>query len=165
MMTILRKPLYLIIVLLSLMILFLQRESFSQPINKEFNEDPASKLVMQYGKLLQEGNIKQILSLYHPDAEIIPDALPSISGTQSIKEFYENTFRSIKLIGELKVIEVKIYENIAVVRCEEPATVEILASGVHEKSYFRELFLLKRASKNKPWKIQKYMFSQNKSQV
>jgi ketosteroid isomerase-like protein len=115
--------------------------------------------ILQYGIYLNEGNIDEILKLYAVDAEIIPEEKQSISNKDNIKEFYIETFKTIKLTGELLVKEAKVYDNIALVRCEEFATMEVLETGFTQKAFFRELFVLKRDSENKSWEILKYMFS------
>ena len=37
-------------------------------------------VIMQYGQYLQKKNLELILSLYHDDAEVIPEQLNSIQG-------------------------------------------------------------------------------------
>ncbi|MEN5055128.1 hypothetical protein [Sphingobacterium kitahiroshimense] len=130
----------------------------------EAREAAVSQVIQYYGKFLKDGNTDEILTLYHQDGEIIPDGSSSLIGTASIKNFYEQTFLTIKINGVLQIKEVKVYGNIAIVRCEEPAEVTLLADGSVEKTYFRELFILTLNSETSKWQIQKYMFSQNKSQ-
>lgn len=125
---------------------------------RDICKSKAIDLITNYGIYLQNGNIEEILKLYSPDAEIIPDGLSSLTNKKNIEIFYKNTFQTIKLHGNLKIKEVMIFDTIALVRCEEPAEVEILATGQKEKSYFRELFILRKENNN--WKILKYMFSQ-----
>nr|WP_315034756.1 hypothetical protein [uncultured Chryseobacterium sp.] len=161
--TFFKKTIQLIVFALLPMLVFGQKE-VSPVRNNELSEKEVSNVILNYGKILQEGNVIEILKLYLPDAEIIPDGLPSLSGTKSIKKFYEETFSTIKIGGTFNIKEVKLYGNLAIVRCEQPAVVEILENSTREKSYFRELFILVRNPKTKKWKIQKYMFSQNKSQ-
>ena len=160
-----KKSVYLFAFMCLPMLLFGQKKASSSFQNNDVSKKEVSAIIQNYGKILQEGNLTEILKLYLPDAEIIPDGLPSLSGIESIEKFYEETFRTIKLNGTLNVKEVEIYGNLAIVRCEEPAVVEILANSTQEKSYFRELFILIRNLKTKKWEIKKYMFSQNKSQA
>lgn len=117
-------------------------------------------LIENYINLLQDGDVPEIMKLYASNAEIIPEAKPSISSKNKIEEFYTDTVKTIKMHGELQITEVKIFENIAIVRSEEPAEIEILATGKFEKAYFRELFVLTRQNEASEWKIFKYMFSQ-----
>lgn len=120
-------------------------------------------VVLRYGELLNLKKIDQIIALYHNDAEIIPDQLSSLSGKDAIIEFYKNTFNSIELNGELKIHSVDIDGQLAIVRCEEPAEVKDLNSGLITKSYFREIFVLKQVEEK--WLIYRYMFSQNSKQA
>ncbi|QIO05873.1 YybH family protein [Acinetobacter shaoyimingii] len=121
------------------------------------------QVIMQYGEYLNAKNIDGIISLYHDDAEIIPDQLPSIVGTALIVPFYEQTFSSIQIDGKLVVRSTDVSADIAIVRCEEQANVTELATGQTTKNYFREMFVLKKIKDT--WLIYKYMFSQNNSQV
>lgn len=127
---------------------------------ENISRNKAIDLIKSYGKHLQIGNTEEILKIYASNAEIIPDGLPSVTSKKNIIAFYQNTFQTIKLHGELQIKEVTIFDNIALVRCEEPAEVEILATGKKEKFYFRELFVLEKPNKDGEWKILKYMFSQ-----
>lgn len=129
-------------------------------ITQENLTNKARNLIINYGKHLQNGNTDEILKLYAPDAEIIPDGLSSLSNIKNIESFYKNTFQTIKIHGELQIKEVTVVGNMALVRCEEPAEVEILSTGKKEKSYFRELFVLQKDRQAENWKIKKYMFSQ-----
>lgn len=60
------------------------------------------QVVLAYGAALQQQNLEEILALYHADAEIIPDQLPSLKGTKNITAFYQNTFRNLKIEGGFK---------------------------------------------------------------
>ena len=84
--------------------------------------------------------------------------MQSLSGKEAIIEFYKNTFNTIELHGELKIQSIDLDHNLAIVRCEEPAEIKDLDSGLMIKSYFREIFLLKRIEQQ--WRIYRYMFSQ-----
>lgn len=124
----------------------------------EVSKNKAIDLIKIYMKNLQAGNVTEILKLYATNSEIIPESKASIKNKQDIENFYIETFSEIKLHGDLHITDVNVFENIAIVRSEEPANVEILATGIIEKSYFRELFILTK--ENEDWKIFKYMFSQ-----
>lgn len=121
------------------------------------------QVVLRYGELLNQKNIEQIIGLYHDDAEIIPDQLNSLSGKEAIIEFYNSTFKSIELNGKLKIHSVDTDRQFAIVRCEEPAEVKDLSTGLIAQSYFREMFVLKLMEGK--WLIYRYMFSQNPHQV
>lgn len=121
------------------------------------------QVVLRYGELLNQKKIDEIIDLYHQEAEIIPDQLQSLSGKESIIEFYKNTFNTIELHGELKIQSIDLDHNLAIVRCEEPAEIKDLDSGLMIKSYFREIFVLKRLERQ--WYIHRYMFSQNPAQA
>lgn len=120
------------------------------------------QVVLRYGELLNQKNIEQIIGLYHDDAEIIPDQLKSLSGKDAIIEFYKSTFQSIELNGKLKIHSVDIDRQFAIIRCEEPAEIKDLSSGITSQSYFREIFVLKYMEGK--WLIYRYMFSQNPHQ-
>lgn len=126
------------------------------------NKTPA-EIVKLYGEYLRSENLSEILKLYSADGEIIPDALASLSGPEAIEQFYEQTFASIALVGELQVLSEKVYPGVAVVRCEEPASIRDKASGSVVQSYFREVFILEQTDAS--WKIKTYMFSQNPAQL
>nr|WP_315034753.1 hypothetical protein [uncultured Chryseobacterium sp.] len=128
--------------------------------NLEVSKNNAIDLIKTYINNLQGGNVSEILKLYASNAEIIPEAKASLSNKIDIEDFYNETFASIKMHGDLNITDVNVFANVAIVRSEEPAEVEILASGAIEKAYFRELFVLTRESENEDWKIFKYMFSQ-----
>lgn len=121
------------------------------------------QVIMQYGEYLNAKHLDGIISLYHDEAEIIPDQLPSIIGKALIVPFYQQTFSSIKIDGKLRVTSSDIDADIAIVRCEEQGNVTDLATGQTTKNYFREMFVLKKIKDT--WLIYKYMFSQNNSQV
>lgn len=121
------------------------------------------QVVLRYGTLLSQKKIDEIIELYHQEAEIIPDQLQSLLGKEAIIEFYKNTFNTIELHGELKIQSIDLDHNLAIVRCEEPAEIKDLDSGLMIKSYFREIFLLKRIEEQ--WRIYRYMFSQNPAQT
>ena len=121
------------------------------------------QVVLRYGTLLSQKKIDEIIELYHQEAEIIPDQLQSLSGKEAIIEFYKNTFNTIELHGELKIQSIDLDHNLAIVRCEEPAEIKDLNSGLTIKSYFREIFVLKRLERQ--WYIHRYMFSQNPAQA
>lgn len=120
-------------------------------------------VITQYMDLLQRQQLESIVALYAPDAEIVPDQAPSLTGLAAIRAFYEETFRTIRLAGELIITSSAISGDVATVRSEEPATVTILATGDEVRSYFRELFVLQRVEDR--WLIQTYMFSQNPAQA
>lgn len=126
----------------------------------EVSKNKAIDLIKTYGANLQNGNITAILNLYSTNAEIIPEAKASLSNKINIEAFYKETFETINIKGGLIIKEINVFNNVALVRCEEPAEVELLANGAIEKAYFRELFVLTRGSENEDWKIFKYMFSQ-----
>ncbi len=120
-------------------------------------------VIMQYGQYLQKKNLELILSLYHDDAEVIPEQLNSIQGKNELTPFYKNTFSSITIDGQLKITSTYQTENVAIVRCEEQAKITNLATGIITTNYFREMFVLTQT--NGTWLIFKYMFSQNINQV
>ncbi|MCU1716229.1 YybH family protein [Pseudomonas sp. 5P_3.1_Bac2] len=120
------------------------------------------ELVKRYGLHLKKANLSEILELYTTDAEIIPDGLASLAGTANIRQFYEHTFASIAINGELQVLSEQVYQDVAVVRCEEPADILDKTSGAVLKTYFREVFILEKTAAD--WKIKTYMFSQNPEQ-
>ena len=120
-------------------------------------------VIMQYGQYLQKKNLELILSLYHNDAEVIPEQLNSIQGKNELTPFYKNTFSSITIDGQLKITSTYQTENVAIVRCEEQAKITNLATGIITTNYFREMFVLTQT--NGTWLIFKYMFSQNINQV
>lgn len=126
----------------------------------EISRNKAIELIKSYMSNLQTGNLSEILKLYASNSEIIPEAKSSISSKQDIENFYKETFTEIKLHGDLNITDVNVFGNVAILRSEEPADLEILATGAIEKSYFRELFVLTKESEKEDWKIFKYMFSQ-----
>lgn len=119
--------------------------------------------VTRYLELLQEQDTDAIVELYVDDAEIIPDQAPSLSGLAAIRTFYEDTFRTIALLGDLRITSVTEFADVAIVRSEEPATVRVQATGEEISSYFRELFVVERRGDG--WAIRSYMFSQNPGQA
>lgn len=121
------------------------------------------EVVLKYGQYLQENNLEKILDLYHDDAEVIPEQLQSISGKGNLTAFYQHTFESIKIDGQLVVTSTYQTEDVAVVRCEEQGNVTNLATGLTTSNYFREMFVLTKT--NGSWLIYKYMFSQNNDQI
>lgn len=121
------------------------------------------QVVVQYGQYLNQLQIDAIVELYDENAEIIPDQLSSLKGHDAIVEFYQQTFQSIKIEGELKIVSCDMWQDIAIVRCEEPASVKDLKTGLTTKNYFREMFVLRRNVNG--WLIYKYMFSQNDQQA
>ena len=127
---------------------------------QDFSPD---QVVLQYGHYLNQHNIAAIVRLYEENAEIIPDQLSSLKGHQAIVDFYQQTFQGIKIEGELKIIRTDIWQDIAIVRCEEPAMVTELKTGITTKKYLREMFILTRRENH--WLIYRYMFSHNAKQA
>ncbi|HIE0069965.1 YybH family protein [Pseudomonas aeruginosa] len=121
------------------------------------------EVIEHYGSLLASGDLEGILKLYHPDAEIVPQGLPTVSGINEIRKFYQETFKSIKIHGSLQVTSLFHSGDVCCVRCEEPARIEELKTGKLVNSYFRELFVVKKCCDG--WKIQYYFFSENPSQA
>lgn len=119
--------------------------------------------INKYGEYLAAQDVDKIIGLYHPNAEIIPDQSQSLIGIKAIIPFYHRTFNSIKIKGKLKITSVYKTNNIAIIRCEEPAEVTNLQTGKIDHQYFREMFVLVKSDNN--WLIYKYMFSQNNSQA
>lgn len=138
-------------------------ENDMNKVEKQLEVLTPEQVVLKYGQYLKEQNQQHIIALYHENAEIIPDQLASLSGTEKIIEFYQQTFQNIRIDGDLKITSSDIGADWAIIRCEEPAQVTDLATGITSSGYFREMFVLKRME-NK-WFIYKYMFSQNNNQV
>lgn len=63
----------------------------------------------------------------------------------------------------MEVVSTEVYDEIAIVRSEQPVTVIAVADGTRTQAYFRELFVLRRTPDG--WRIHKYMFSQNPAQA
>ncbi|HBN9481694.1 TPA: hypothetical protein L3869_006512 [Pseudomonas aeruginosa] len=130
---------------------------------QERSEHIRKEIIERYSNLLAVGDVEGILKLYHPDAEIVPHGLPSVSGINDIRKFYVETFRSIKIHGALSVLSLFQTNDICCVRCEEPAIIEDKKTKNKVHTYFRELFVIKECCDG--WKIQFYFFSENPSQA
>ncbi|MEU0344796.1 nuclear transport factor 2 family protein, partial [Streptomyces bobili] len=63
----------------------------------------------------------------------------------------------------VEVVSAEVYDEIAIVRSEQPVTVIAVADSTRTQAYFRELFVLRRTADG--WRIHKYMFSQNPAQA
>ena len=121
-------------------------------------------VIEAYGRALQAGDKDAILRLYADEAEIIPDSLPSLrGGTEAVDAFYTDTFANIRMEVSLKVRSAEVYDEIALVRSEQPVAVIAVADGTRTESYFRELFVLRHTPDG--WRIHQYMFSQNPAQA
>ena len=103
----------------------------------------AVAVVDSYSRALEAGDKDTICSLYSEAAEIVPEALPSLTGPQAVAQFYTETFANLKLTGALRVLSAEVYGDIALVRCEEPITVRELPDGQDVHTWFRELFVLR----------------------
>jgi hypothetical protein len=64
---------------------------------------------------------------------------------------------------DLNVRSAEVYDEIALIRSEQPVAVFAVADGTRTEAYFRELFVLRHTSVG--WRIHKYMFSQNPGQA
>lgn len=115
------------------------------------------EVIHKYGRFLQNSQIQEILNLYTAQAEIIPDGMMTVRGIDEIEEFYNTTFETIQIIGELHLVETILHNNLAIIRCEETAQIKLKQEKITENAYFRELFILKKVKDS--WKIHKYMFS------
>ena len=142
---------------------FKKTKSKMNSLNQVSHRLSPEDVIMQYGQYLQKKNLELILSLYHDDAEVIPEQLNSIQAKNELTPFYKNTFSSITIDGQLKITSTYQTENVAIVRCEEQAKITNLATGIITTNYFREMFVLTQT--NGTWLIFKYMFSQNINQV
>ena len=120
-------------------------------------------VVEAYMQALQIGDTNTILRLYADESEIIPENLPSLRGTDAIASFYADTFAAIGMEVNVQVVSAEVYDEIALVRSEQPVTVIAVADGTRTKAYFRELFVLRHTPDG--WRIHKYMFSQNPGQA
>lgn len=128
------------------------------------NTAEALAVIEAYGRALQASDKDAILRLYADEAEIIPDSLPSFTGgTAAIGAFYDETFAAIRMEVDLNVRSAEVYDEIALIRSEQPVAVFAVADGTRTEAYFRELFVLRRTSDG--WRIHKYMFSQNPGQA
>ncbi|WSQ06403.1 nuclear transport factor 2 family protein [Streptomyces sp. NBC_01231] len=120
-------------------------------------------VVDAYGQALQARDKDTILRLYADESEIIPEAAPSLRGTDAIDSFYTDTFAAIGFEGDLQVVSAEVHDEIALVRSEQPIVVVAVADGTRTKTYYRELFVLRHTPDG--WRIHKYMFSQNPAQA
>jgi ketosteroid isomerase-like protein len=120
-------------------------------------------VVEAYMQALQIKDTATILGLYADEAEIIPENLPSLRGRGAVDSFYASTFAAIGMEVSVRVVSAEVYDQIALVRSEQPVTVIAVADGTRTKAYFRELFVLRHTPDG--WRIHKYMFSQNPAQA
>ncbi|GAA4003276.1 nuclear transport factor 2 family protein [Streptomyces sp. NBC_01352] len=120
-------------------------------------------VVEAYMQALQIKDTDTILRLYADEAEIIPENLPSLRGRDAVDSFYASTFAAIGMEVNVEVVSTEVYDEIAIVRSEQPVTVIAVADGTRTHAYFRELFVLRRTPDG--WRIHKYMFSQNPAQA
>ena len=120
-------------------------------------------VVEAYMQALQIKDTDTILRLYADEAEIIPENRPSLRGRDAVDSFYASTFAAIGMEVNVKVVSTEVYDEIAIVRSEQPVTVIAVADGTRTQAYFRELFVLRRTPDG--WRIHKYMFSQNLAQA
>ncbi|MGV0810045.1 YybH family protein [Mycolicibacterium setense] len=123
----------------------------------------AIAVVDVYGRALVAEDLAAILSLYAENAEIVPENLSSVRGSQGIDTFYTNTFAEIGMEVTLQVKSAEVHDGLAVVRSEQPVMVTAKADGARIPSYFRELFVLRDTPAG--WRISTYMFSQNPGQA
>ncbi|MCW2264032.1 MULTISPECIES: hypothetical protein [Sphingobacterium] len=124
-----------------------------------------TNVILNYGKHLKESNVPEIIKLYAEYAELIPHGAQSLKGKRDIENSYEKGFKYIKIIGDLEIKSIDIFDNVAIVRCEEPSQVKSLKKGSIHNTYFRELFVLVRNQETQNWEIYKYMFSENPNQA
>ena len=89
--------------------------------------------------------------------------MPSLRGRDAVDSFYTGTFAAIGMEVSVRVVSAEVYDQIALVRSEQPVTVIAVADGTRTKAYFRELFVLRHTPDG--WRIHKYMFSQNPAQA
>ena len=120
-------------------------------------------VVKAYMQALQAGDKDTILRLYADEPEIIPENLPSLRGRDAVDSFYTGTFAAIGMEVSVRVVSAEVYDQIALVRSEQPVTVIAVADGTRTKAYFRELFVLRHTPDG--WRIHKYMYSQNPAQA
>lgn len=120
-------------------------------------------VVEAYMQALQIAATDTLLQLYADEAEIIPENSPSVRGRDAIGSLYASTFAAIRLEVSVQVSSAEVYDQIAIVRSEQPVTVISVADGTRTATYFRELFVLRHAGD--AWRIYKYMFSENPGQA
>ena len=120
-------------------------------------------VVEAYMQALQIGDKDAILRLYADEPEIIPENLPSLRGRDAVDSFYTSTFAAIGMEVSVQIVSAEVYDQIALVRSEQPVTVIAVADGTRTEAYFRELFVLRHTPDG--WRIHKYMFSQNPAQA
>ena len=62
----------------------------------------------------------------------------------AVDSFYASTFATVGMEVNVEVVSTEVYDEIAIVRSEQPVTVIAVADGTRTQAYFRELFVLRR---------------------
>ena len=122
------------------------------------------KVVEDYFKALNDGQLEVIVGLYHKDSVFLPkNAASAVRGIDEITKAYRTIFEKAKLNTEHVFRYVAVYGNIAIIESQGSGTLTLLGSKKVVPSNNKELFILRKID-NK-WKIDRYMFNDSENQV
>lgn len=122
----------------------------------------AKKVVEEYFKALNGGQLEVIVGLYHPDSVFLPKNAPAVRGISEITKAYRILFEKARLDTEHVYHHVSVYGNIAIVESQGSGTLTLLENKKIVPSNNKELFVLRKIGKK--WKIDWYMFNDSEKQ-
>lgn len=99
-----------------------------------------------------------VVKLYHPEALLLAQGFPIVSGIDNIKTWYDKCFELITLDVTFDVKEVLVAsEEYAIATTTSEGTQKVNGTGQVSKEGNHELFLIAKADGE--WKIARYCFS------
>lgn len=115
-------------------------------------------LLKSYEKALNQGDLKQVLSLYAKDGVFMPSSKPTSTGQQQIKQAYQQVFNTLGFDVRFHTDEIVRRDDLAFVRTLSDGKIKLRDKNMTIKNNSRELFVLKRIDGD--WKIYRYMFNE-----
>jgi uncharacterized protein (TIGR02246 family) len=119
-------------------------------------------LLQSYRNALVKSSTPDVIKLYAPDALLMAQGFPIVSGKDSIEKWYDNCFEVITLDVEFEVKEIVITsDKFAFATTTSAGTQKDNASGKTSNEGNHELFVIQKV--NGEWKLARYCFSTTKS--
>ncbi len=120
-------------------------------------DETAKRVVVDYFRALNEGNVETIVSLYHKNSVFLPNNAPASRGIEEIEKAYRVLFKTIKLDTSHIYKYVSVSGDTAVIESKASGDITVLKTKKTLPSTNNELFVLKNIQGQ--WKIDRYMFN------
>lgn len=137
---------------------FLFTVTYAKSQNK--NKVEIEHLIQNYQTALNASDVNSVVSLYSPDAVLIPNAAPAADRQEQIKQTYVYVFDNFSFNLNFDILEIEMFGNKVFARSTSKGKLSIKASGETIPDENRELFIFEK--QNGDWKIARYMYNKSK---